>query len=125
MSSVSAMNKIMERGGATIHTGFPAKVLTCNGSTAKLQPLFNYNGQAATPLDGVPVPKSVRKFSVVEEVAGGTITHWTKASPPEPGDVVYCLCAEQTLGASYKGTPTGRVGNLHHQLSDAVVVAIF
>ena len=119
------MNGLLERQGASIHTAFPARVLSCSGTTAKIQPLFNFNGQPSSPLDGVPVPQSVRKAQVVIEVVEGTTTHWTKLVPPEAGDIVYCLVAEQTLGGAWKGKNVDRVGQLHHQLGDAVIVAVF
>lgn len=125
MSAAGKMNDMMDRSGAAIHTAFPAKVISCNGKTAKVQPLFNYAGQGSTPIDGVPVPQSVRKYSVKTETVEGVTTHWTETSPPTAGDIVFCLCAEQTLGGSWKGSAVDRVGNLHHQLSDAVIVAIF
>ena len=46
------MNALFAQHGAAIHTAFPAKVLSCSGNTAKVQPLFNFNGAPATPLDG-------------------------------------------------------------------------
>lgn len=119
------MNALFAQHGAAIHTAFPAKVLSCSGNTAKVQPLFNFNGAPATPLDGVPVPQSVRKAEVVTETVEGTTTHWTKLLPPQAGDIVYCVVAEQTLGSTWKGKSADRVGNLHHQLGDAVIVAIF
>ena len=125
MSAAGTMNALFESHGAAIHTAFPARVLACSGTTAKVQPLFNFNGAPAAPLDGVPVPQSVRKAEVVTETVEGSTTHWTKLLPPEIGDIVYCVVAEQTLGGTWKGKSADRVGNLHHQLGDAVIVAIF
>lgn len=125
MSIVGNMNRVTDRAGAAIHTAFPAKILSVSGSTAKVQPLFNYNGSAAAPIESVPIPKSVRKALVVTETVDGVSTHWTKLIPPEPGDIVYCLVAEQTLGNAWKGQSIDRVGGLHHQLGDAVIIAIF
>ena len=125
MSAASKMNAILNQSGAAIHTAFPAKVLSCDGTTAKVQPLFTFAGAPAAPIDGVPVPQSVRKASVETEIVDGFATHWTKLTPPEAGDIVYCLCAEQTLDGTWKGKTSGRVGELHHQLGDAVIVAIF
>jgi hypothetical protein len=90
-----------------------------------VQPLFNINGAGSVPIDGVPVPQSVRKYAVKTETVEGTTTHWTEAVPPSAGDIVYCVCAEQTLGSSWKGVAVDRIGDLHHQLGDAVIVAIF
>lgn len=133
MALAGSLDNIMEASGAQIHTGFPAKVLSVSGDTAKIQPLFYYAGAKQGALSGVPIPQSVRKAKVVEEKVVDTYdngsktytTHYTKLVPPEPGDIVYCLCAEQTLGSSWQGQYTGRVGRLHHQLSDAVIIAIF
>lgn len=119
------MNALFNSHGAAIHTAFPARVLACNGTTAKIQPLFNYNGAPSAPLDGVPVPQSVRKARVVTETVDGFATHWTELLPPETGDIVYCVVAEQTLGGTWKGKSADRVGGLHHQLGDAVIVAVF
>lgn len=125
MSAFSNFNSSIDNNMAAIHTGFPAKVLSCDGTKAKVQPLFTVGGVAAQPIDGVPVPQSVRKAETVTETVEGQETHWTKPSPPSAGDIVYCVCAEQTLGASWKGSQTDRVGGLHHQMGDAVIVAIF
>lgn len=125
MSAAGQLHQLMNQNGASIHTAFPAKVLSCNGTTAKVQPLFTFAGNPSTPIDGVPVPQSVRKAVVQTETVEGVATHWTELKPPEAGDIVYCLCAEQTLDGAWKGKATGRVGNLHHQLGDAVIVAIF
>lgn len=125
MSAAGTMNALFASHGAAIHTAFPAKVLSCNGTTAKIQPLFNFNGAPSTPLEGIPVPQSVRKAEVITETVEGVPTHWTKLSPPSVGDIVYCVVAEQTLGSAWKGKSADRVGNLHHQLGDAVIVAIF
>lgn len=119
------MNTLFQQHGAAIHTAFPARVLSCSGNTAKIQPLFNVNGAPAEPLEGIPIPQSVRKAQVVTETVDGTETHWTKLLPPEAGDIVYCVVAEQTLGSAWKGKSMDRVGELHHQMGDAVIVAIF
>lgn len=125
MSVAAKMNTMLNQNSAAVHTAFPARVLTCSGTEAKVQPLFNYNGKGASPIDGVPVPQSVRKYKVRTEVADGVTTHWTETVPPQAGDIVYCLCAEQTLGGAWRGEAIDRVGDLHHQLGDAVIVAIF
>ena len=119
------MNVLFTQHGAEIHTAFPARVLSCSGDTAKIQPLFNFNGAPAAPLEGIPVPQSVRKAETVTETVDGVTTHWTKLKPPEAGDIVYCVVAEQTLGSAWKGTGTDRVGQLHHEPGDAVIVAVF
>ncbi len=108
MSIAGSIDNLMEASGAQIHTAFTAKILSVSGDTAKIQPLFLYAGAKQAPISGVPIPQSV-----------------SKAKPVEPGDIVYCVCAEQTLGGSWKGQYTERVGRLHHQLSDAVIIAVF
>ena len=125
MSAAGVMNRLFTQHGSEIHTAFPARVLSRSGDTARIQPLFQYNGAPQAPLEGGPIPRSVRKFEEVTETVEGTATHWTRAKPPESGDIVYCVVAEQTLGSAWKGGSTDRVGELHHQLGDAVIVAIF
>nr|DAY04081.1 MAG TPA: hypothetical protein [Caudoviricetes sp.] len=125
MSIQSNLSGILSRSGEGLHTAFTAKVLASDGATATVQPLYSPSGAPAVPLEGVPIPRSVRKAETVTEATADGPTHWTKLTPPEAGDIVLCVCTEHVLGDSWRGGSVSRVGDIHHQMGDAVIAAIF
>ena len=115
MSIQSNLSGILSRSGEGLHTAFTAKVLASDGTTATVQPLYSPSG----------APRSVRKAETVTEATADGPTHWTKLTPPEAGDIVLCVCTEHVLGESWRGGSVSRVGDMHHQMGDAVIAAIF
>ena len=67
MSIQSNLSGILSRSGEGLHTAFTAKVLASDGATATVQPLYSPSGVPAVPLEGVPIPQSVREAETVTE----------------------------------------------------------
>lgn len=121
----------------SLHTAYLAKVLSCNGNTAKIQPLgkvqaYGEEAQEQSPLSDVPIAcqKLVNKtFEVVTSVSFGTNkTEKTTLTIPqiEPlakGDIVICVCCERDISEAKKGKNTVPVEG-HHSMSDSVIVGV-
>ena len=125
MSAANTINNLLDFSGLQIHTAFPARIISISGNTATVQPLFNTNGTMTAPIAGVPLPQSVLKPSPQSETVEDDEVEWTEYVPPDPGDIVYCVCAEKPLGSTWRGSAENNPGGLHHRMGDAGIVAVF
>lgn len=135
MSMSSAIKGIIEERLKTLHTAFLAKILSVNGTKAKIQPLGlvrDYGGteKAQAVITGVHISQSARyKFTTpnityVYNAEGDTKTQTIAVPVPIcAGDIVLCVCCDRNIDAALKGVnslpPAG-----HHNKSDCVIVSI-
>lgn len=137
MPKSGAFQNMIEQALLNTHTAFVGKVVSVKGDLASVQPLNmmqSMEGKVSKlpKLDDVPILKSVRKWDKKEKILASTNGEYTHAhtveywepKKPEPGDVVFCVCADRDIADTKKGdfaVPTlGR-----HMLSSAVIVGIF
>lgn len=121
-----------------IHTAYIAKVISTNGTTAKIQPLGNvkaYGGKAKAqaPLSNVPIlqqarnkvtSKQITYVYSVENHTGRTKTeNFAVLTPISAGDIVLCVCCERNITDAKKGiNSTPVIG--HHSISDSIIVGV-
>ena len=110
---MSALNKLIQgminNALMQTHTAFCGKVISVNGSFAKVQPLnmvkaIGGNAQKQAVIPNVPILKHVTGVAV--------------------GDTVFCVCAERDITETRKGNYDLPVHG-RHMLSDAVIVGKF
>ena len=148
MGNLSFFDNMLENKLKNLHTAYLAKVISTNGTTAKIQPLglvkaYGENAQAQSPLSNVPI--AVQKIkngdnsvNVVSDIAmeivkeGDTIKDVkltvTKSNISIPqisniaaGDIVICVCCERDITEAKNGrNSTPAIG--HHSMSDSVIV---
>lgn len=100
-------NNMIEEKLLNMHTAYLAKVISTNGTTAKIQPLGNVkaygqNAKAQSPLSNVPILKQARNEITT-------------------GDIVLCVCCERSITDAKKGiNSTPVIG--HHSMSDSIIV---
>ncbi len=131
-----------------LHTAYLAKVISTNGSTAKIQPLgltkaYGSAAQKQSPLSNVPIATHKIGSDTIEIIAdvtvevekdGDTIKDVTvkkskktieipKLLPIAADDIVVCICCERNITEAKKGNnalpPAG-----HHSMSDSVIVGV-
>lgn len=121
----------------SLHTAYLARVLSCNGNTAKIQPLgkvqaYGADAQEQSPLSGVPIActKIVAKnIEVVTNVsfdsneAEKTTLSIPQVEPLAKGDIVICVCCERDISEARKGINSVPVEG-HHSMSDSVIVGV-
>ena len=123
-SSLNAIQGMINNALMQTHTAFCAKVLSVNGSSAKIQPLNMVKAKGGEAkkqavLNNVPILKPAYVPVVTSGDSVVNVELDIKA-----GDTVYCLCAErditQTKNGVYALPVTGR-----HMLSSAVIIGKF
>ena len=141
MGSFKYLDEILTTKTNGIHTAYLAKVLSVNGSTAKIQPLGLVNNSDGTTspqsvLTAIPICEHVKHFSLVKQtlsVTEGSINPAThppdenvghvKIEPIRAGDVVLCVVCERNISEAKSGrnaaTPYGT-----HNMSDSVIVGV-
>lgn len=108
-----------------MHTAYLAKVLSVNGSTAKIQPLgyskaYGQNAQKQSPLSNVPILNSAKYKISKTEIENKDVAKITSIAK---GDIVLCVCCERDITEAKKGkNSTPALG--HHNMSDSVIVGI-
>ena len=137
MGSLKFFENMINARLLSLHTAYLAKVLSCNGNTAKIQPLGKvqaYGGEAQeqSPLSDVPIActKIVSKnIEVVTSVsfdsneAETTMLSIPQVEPLAKGDIVICVCCERDISEAKKGKNTVPVEG-HHSMSDSVIVGV-
>lgn len=118
------------------HTAFCAQVLSVNGDTADIQPLnlvkaVGGKQKKQEKLTGVPILQGARKFEKKKALSSqnGDPSHVHETEiwdikKPEPGDTVYCVCADRDITDTKKGQFSLPVLG-RHMISSAVIVGIF
>ena len=106
----------------SLRTGFFAKVISTNKSTATIQPLnkvqsANGKAQTAAVITNVPIVESARHKISVNDIGEASL-NWIKS-----GDIVYCLCGDRDVTYSKSGT-SNTPSNRHHDISDAVIIGL-
>ena len=122
MSGLKVFENMIEQRLLNLHTAYLGKVLSTDGTTAKIQPLGKVKayGKAAisqSPITNVPVLNSARYKA---EIEGGQIV---KITPLAEGDIVLCVCCERDISEAKKGRDSVPVLG-HHSKSASVVVGI-
>ena len=111
----------------SIHTAYLAKIISTNGSTAKIQPLgkvkaYGGKAQAQKPLTDVPIIHSARN-KVTNKYISSVDENLAVLTPLSAGDIVIVVCCERNITDAKKGiNSTPVIG--HHSKSDSVIVGI-
>lgn len=131
-----------------LHTAYLAKVVSTNGSTAKIQPLgmtkaYGNAAQKQSPLSNVPIATQkigsdtieiIDDITVTVEKDGDTIKDVSvkkskktieipKLLPVAVGDIVVCICCERNITEAKKGNNVlPKAG--HHSMSDSIIVGV-
>jgi len=110
-----------------LHTAYFAKVLSVDGNSAKIQPLFMAKEKGKTAQKRAvltaPILKNVKKLSTQTLTIDGSPVTLPKVTNIEEGDVVYVLCAERDITEAIKGKCTVPALG-HHRMSDSVIVGV-
>jgi hypothetical protein len=151
MNAVSVINDAIEKKLLDLNVAYIAKILSTNGTTAKIQPLgmIKQVGETAktkAPVSNVPIIESARyrliekkvqhvtDVSIETESSDGyltsaslniqkeTVTVLVK-EPLKVGDTVMCLCADRDITDAKNGKNSVPVIG-HHSMSDSVVIGI-
>ena len=123
MGMATILDEMIEAKLLSLHTAYLAKVISTNGSTAKIQPLGNVKAfgklaKAQSPLSAVPVIQSARNKITFAE---NTIA---EVKPLEAGDIVICVCCERDISTAKKGQNSTPVVSSRHSMSNSVIVGI-
>ena len=110
---------LIEQALLQVHTAFVGSVVRVNGNMATIQPLdmVKSAGGAAKKqaiIENCPVLQSAVKFTALNPAAVRSV---------QPGDTVFCVCAERNISETRNGAVAVPVSG-HHELTDAVVVGI-
>ena len=132
MGMATILNEMIEAKLLSLHTAYLARVISTNGSTAKIQPLgnvkaFGESAKAQSPLSNVPIVASARYKLTVEEPKDEPTPLAEATAVIEPlksGDIVICVCCERDISAAKKGTNSTPVANSRHSMSNSVIVGI-
>lgn len=107
MGNLSMFENIIDKKLNAVHTAFLGRVTSFNGSSATIQVLK----QGGTILPNVPVIHSARKRE--------------DETPLQNGDVVICLCSEDSISTAKKGKiPSANEPSEKHSLSNSIVIGI-
>nr|WP_314099224.1 hypothetical protein [uncultured Lachnoanaerobaculum sp.] len=126
MANISYVNDIIEQALLNVHTGFIARIVNINGSSATIQPLSmnkSIGGEAKPQavITSCPVINSCGKFESFTCPTTGN--ECMKFNKPQVGDLVFCMCADRDISETRHGTMVApRSG--HHELSFAVVIGV-
>ena len=132
MGNLSFFNNAIESKLRDLHCAYIGKVLSTNGTTAKVQPLGLFQqasgekARAKAVVDDVPIAcrYKISQKTITFSVGEGTESQ-VVAVPEElkAGDIVVCLCADYNISAARKGKnelpPAGR-----HKITDSIIVGI-
>jgi hypothetical protein len=130
MGNVSIIRELIEKELLELRTGYIGKVLSFDGTTAKIQPLLmtKQYGKPATKhsvVSNVPVIESAR-YKLGEKTINcgdGIYNEVLTKVPLAAGDLVFCMCADRDITEARRGNfATPPIG--HHSISDSVVVGI-
>lgn len=131
----TVIQELMEQALLQVHTAFVGKVISVNGSLASVQPLNMVKAIGGQPqkqavIPNCPVLQNARKFVRVSRPtsSGGSPSHMHTVSmwdivQPEPGDTVFCVCADRDISETRTGSFATPVAG-HHSLAGAVVVGV-
>jgi len=138
MGYSTIFENMIEEKLMSLHTAYLAKVVSTNGTTAKIQPLGNVKayGNVAkkqSPLSNVPIlkqarykvtPKQITYVYSVSNHTGHTKTETVAAlTPISAGDIVLCVCCERDITDAKRGVNSTPVIG-HHNLSDSIIVGV-
>ena len=134
MASSKVIEDMLDEKLLNLHTGYIAKVLSFNGTSATIQPLlmvkqYGKTAEKQSIVSNAPVVQSAR-YKLKTEMrtcrVGTTSTEQRAHLTLEPlsaGDLVFCMCAERDITEAKAGNlSTPQIG--HHSISDTVVVGI-
>lgn len=128
-------NEMIEQALLQVHTGFVGKVVSISENLVTVQPLNLVKAIGGQPqkqavIPNCPVLQSARKFTkIVQSTSSGgdpphthSIEIWD-VTGPQPGDTVFCVCADRDITETRAGAFAAPVSG-HHTLASAVVVGI-
>jgi pyruvoyl-dependent arginine decarboxylase (PvlArgDC) len=133
----SVIEGMIEEKLLDLHTAYIAKVISVNGSKAKVQPLNmvkQYGGVAKKPspvtayiLNNARYKLKPKNLTYVSDVIShSSVKETTEVMTQKPisaGDIVFCVCADRNITEARKGNlTTPQIG--HHSMSDSVIVGI-
>lgn len=122
----------------SVHTAYLAKVISSNGTNAKIQPLGNVkaygqNAKRQAPLSNVPILQQARNkvtsktITYVESVSNHTGHTKTQEiavlTPISAGDIVLCVCCDRNITDAKNGVNSTPVIG-HHSMSDSIIVGV-
>lgn len=122
MGQFKFIENMIEGKLLSLHTAYLAKVLSVNGSKAKIQPLgmtkaYGETAKKQSPLSSVPILSSARYKATLK---GGELAD---VKPIASGDIVLCVCCERDITEAKKGkNATPALG--HHSMSDSIIVGV-
>ena len=122
MFNMNFFENLIENKLKSLHTAYLARVLSTNGTTAKIQPLgmvkaYGEKAKSQSPLSNVPIVNSARYKATIEGEELKNI------KPIASGDIVLCVCCERDITEAKKGNnSTPALGR--HSMSDSVIVGI-
>lgn len=134
----TVIQNLIDESLMNVHTAYLAKVISTNGTTAKIQPLGNVkaygqNAKKQAPLSNVPILQQARNKVTSKEITyvydvsnhtGRTKTQKIAVlTPISAGDIVLCICCERDITDAKNGVNSTPVIG-HHSLSDSVIVGI-
>lgn len=129
MNKLGFLNDLIEDKLLSLHTAYLAKVLSSDGSTAKIQPLcmvkqYGHSAQKQSILSNVPIVQSARfKMTSKTDYIDGSAITYVEPTPLAAGDIVICVCCDRNITEAKNGRmTTPPVG--HHSMSDSVIVGI-
>lgn len=135
MGLENVINNIVDSKILDLHCAYIARVLSVNGTKAKVQPLDKikqYGKEAknrGVVLD-VPIIQSAQykikkeRLTFLTSLAPTSETRdFAILSPIEAGDLVVCICADRDISASVKGESAVPAAG-SHSLSDSIIVGI-
>lgn len=117
-------NSILEQKLLRVRTCYIGKVISTDGTVAKVQPLniMKYtDGREKIPdqLSNVPIVSSAR-HKVTYDIKNHSISSIRSISV---GDLVVCVCGDRSISSSKRGKmtvpPKGR-----HSMSDSIIVGL-
>ena len=137
MGNLKVFENMIEEKLLNLHTAYVAKVISVNGTKAKIQPLNmvkQYGGIAKkqSPITAYILNNARYKLKTdtiryVSNISDHSPVFETKSvivsTPISAGDVVFCVCAERNITEVKNGNlATPQIG--HHSMSDSVIVGI-
>ncbi|MGF9906967.1 Gp138 family membrane-puncturing spike protein [Brevibacillus porteri] len=112
------IDEVIRKRLAEACVAFPCKVLTFDESKgiASVQPLFQLNEQAPSPIQNVPVTGHKYRMDNGEIEKVPHIL--------EPGDIVFVVCADRQIRDTLSGSITKPSSQRIHDKNDAVIVGV-
>lgn len=126
-SPKKVINDLIDQKLLSLHTAYFAKVISVEGSSAKIQPLnmIKEKGEDAQQqaVLTVPILQNVKKLSSQTVTINGSSVKVAKVTDIEKDDIVYVLCAERDITETKRGNiAVPALG--HHRMSDSVIVGV-